>query len=843
MYDDGYNRKKSKKRKKKQSGDKEKKPKIETKSKKEANKFNIQGVVKLEMKDETHISSDFDYLTPENIEEIPVPQGSYNDKIIIEDDPVDSLKIIGNPPEIIEKCAKKKKKHSKHSEQKKLKPKHVSKSKRKRDLPFLNHIPTSNMYNINSNIQRDIIPRDYNLMPVSVALSNELNKKATNKTNTNPLINPASNDDRKDTAKPSVNIAESRPPICSSTNDRSDFSKIACTNTNFGKNSYALDINFDYQNETSRHIAATQIKQLTNINYKNMGAMSPENKSMKNNIRNDLIKAPRFVFQPTIKSQTENYTENQQIPTVSKNHTNDVIDTKNGKNIYLYLPPFQKPPVLKNEMEAQYTGNNNAVKSPPSLENSMQFPADARVPNLDCTSTFFNSRSQLFNRNTNFKSGVRTMGKMPCTSDDSDEFGRTIWTPNTYLNSPKLVPEAAISEQELIQIPTLANASIPKNPIIPQCSSHFPPSFMPINNYVQNDLSSVINVLSPSSSKQTMPKITKSASRQRSQKGTSRRKPSAKSNKSNNNASSNTSQGNIMSTSVGTQIDSPIESSWNRSNPNIESRITNIQNASHEDKHSNIPDNKAQLQDLQKQRDNICSRSLVSKSKMPSILRKKPKEKKATTRRKQPIILPSPLVPVPSVPAIITSGNVAPAAIVSPIVTPFNIVPVTATAMTVAPATTAPLTIAPATITTAIVQPAPATAVPTIAVPTAAPTVVPVTVTSATPVAPVIEAKDQSMSTQFVDMPQLCSQSTPIIPGHISEMIYPNIPNSELLKAFNNYWSAQVSHCAICATFASCTSGSSRMMPPDWKYCESTTLPESTPIWVRKIVLSNLTFQ
>ncbi|KAK2585911.1 hypothetical protein KPH14_010495 [Odynerus spinipes] len=70
------------------------------------------------------------------------------------------------------------------------------------------------------------------------------------------------------------------------------------------------------------------------------------------------------------------------------------------------------------------------------------------------------------------------------------------------------------------------------------------------------------------------------------------------------------------------------------------------------------------------------------------------------------------------------------------------------------------------------------------------------------------------------------------IPGHISEMLYPNVPNNDLMKAFNDYWSAQISHCAICTTFASTRCGNSQLMPPDWKYCKPTILPESSPIWV-----------
>lgn len=89
----------------------------------------------------------------------------------------------------------------------------------------------------------------------------------------------------------------------------------------------------------------------------------------------------------------------------------------------------------------------------------------------------------------------------------------------------------------------------------------------------------------------------------------------------------------------------------------------------------------------------------------------------------------------------------------------------------------------------------------------------------------------KSCSHEIVKIPTLNNYSP--IPGHISELLFPNNPELDLLQAFNDYWSAQVSHCAVCAAFTSTSSGGSRQMPPDWKYCKPTVLPESSPIWVR----------
>lgn len=90
--------------------------------------------IKFEIKTEVDdITSSFEDVSQENIDEIPILQGSYNDSIIIEnkDDP---LRIeFPSFPESSDKHNKKKKKHLKHNEQKKLKQKHVSKGKRKQD--------------------------------------------------------------------------------------------------------------------------------------------------------------------------------------------------------------------------------------------------------------------------------------------------------------------------------------------------------------------------------------------------------------------------------------------------------------------------------------------------------------------------------------------------------------------------------------------------------------------------------------------------------------------------------------------------------------------------------------
>lgn len=91
---------------------------------------------------------------------------------------------------------------------------------------------------------------------------------------------------------------------------------------------------------------------------------------------------------------------------------------------------------------------------------------------------------------------------------------------------------------------------------------------------------------------------------------------------------------------------------------------------------------------------------------------------------------------------------------------------------------------------------------------------------------------EANIATCSINQSPSVSNRVSMVPGHISDMLYPSVPNNDLLKAFNDYWSAQISHCAICAPFTSSCNGHGRLMPPDWKYCKPTVLPDSSPIWV-----------
>ncbi|XP_011498007.1 PREDICTED: lysine-specific demethylase 4C-like isoform X2 [Ceratosolen solmsi marchali] len=70
------------------------------------------------------------------------------------------------------------------------------------------------------------------------------------------------------------------------------------------------------------------------------------------------------------------------------------------------------------------------------------------------------------------------------------------------------------------------------------------------------------------------------------------------------------------------------------------------------------------------------------------------------------------------------------------------------------------------------------------------------------------------------------------IPEHIKPMLYPSIPDLNVLQTFNHYWSAHIPHCAICTAFALYNHKGSKQMSPEWQQSKPTVLPENSPIWV-----------
>ncbi|EFN72390.1 Probable JmjC domain-containing histone demethylation protein 3B [Camponotus floridanus] len=777
VYDDGYNRKKSKKKKRKQSGSREKKLKMESKSKKEAkiiNTQNVDDVIKIEIKTEVEDISTFEDISQENSDEIPVIQGNYNDNIIIENEPTeDPLKI---DFESVDKSTKKRKKHSSHSGQRKIRFKNFKGKSKHDNIPFYGH--PLDMSNANVQHKNMMLPELHsvhtvkdisnneekvNALSENISFDNEhcmtnmKDKTTINITNSNQMTNFDCSNDNGTEIVMNNTVENKAINTCFLKDIKNNTCKIILNPSLMKKNYNAIvQNNSGYQNESTKAIIHakpdTKLKPIMPMEY---GAIKNKN----------LIKPSRLSILPQIPmrvSQPENTAASQN---TLLHQTMDITILPDPSAFI-----SNNPPVLENEneLEASHVGNDNTFSnSLPQLDNFSPGIASIKSEDNFLLSNNYLNRP-MFNQLNNKMRSERT------TSVESG--GKKFWTDNQYIRhseteskpAPRTVNKGNIQIQKPpIQIPYVPNTMLSPSSVIRNYSS--PTS---INNmtYLQNSNAlAIINSASaivPNISKQA---TTKNATRQKSQKRqTSRKKSSSKNDKSNNNTFMNTSRTNVTSTSIGTQVNNPIDVSalnYNLSNEdNVSSQITNTQdtiwnrysliernsavgdvqlNESENISSSNISDN---TEDSIKISINTHPHLSSSKEKQISILRKKPKEKlkKSTTRKKQ-----------------IT-----------------------------------------ATIASAL---------------------------------EITRDQNDAKSMQSIDVSQFSCSSQPItsmIPGHISEMIYPNIPNNDLLRAFNNYWSAQVSHCAICATFASCTSGNSRVMPPDWRYCQSTTLPENTPIWV-----------
>ncbi|XP_072760241.1 uncharacterized protein [Anoplolepis gracilipes] len=829
VYDDGYNRKKSRKKKRKQSGNREKKLKVESKSKKEANKIvTLQDVVKFEIKTEVDDMSTFEDMSQENSDEIPVIQGNYNDNIIIENDPLedpieDPLKI--NLPEVVDKSIKKRKKHL--SGQKNVRLRHAKinsnmyKNKSKHDNISL-YTDTSTLDGSNVSVQhRNIALPDVHSIHTVKDISNYQGKINALPGNIISIGNELSMTNMKD--KTIVNITNSGQTTNFGCNDDKGMTEMLINNTveDRATNSLLKDIkndtickiqcpmkrNYDaivqktsgYQNESTKNV--TLMKQNTYAKFKTT-ATSTKHGSIKNK---NLIKAPRLSvpshLSPRV-SQPENTAACSLHSTADMNISNITIlsDSQPASTNIIHAPPsllypnttfhhanppFQNsnPPILQNELEVSHIGNDNTPENIPQLEDfSFIIPGTTTFPVIKSegnNSLFLNNllSPSTFNQYSNLKS--KPLGKPMSTIDTSKECARKFWKDNPHVRYSRVAPKP-VQMPDVIVNKGIIHIQKPPLSMLPKTNTMFMsrsamcsyPQIGPVNNnmtYLQStDTSTTANSVSvtvPNS-----PKQTKGVSRQKSQKGqTSRKKSSMKNNKSNNNTIINTTRTNVASTSIGTQVNHPID---------LPALTYNLPNA----------DTDLLLR--------ITNTQGTIYSNMHSSSEKKPAVSELTQ---------------PSESENITSSNISDnkaqdliKAVHTPNLSPSNMKQKQISILRKKSKEKSKKSTTKKKQTTTIA---------------------------------VEVTRDQidAMSTQFADVSQSSGNSQPVtsmIPGHISEMIYPNIPNNDLLRAFNNYWSAQVSHCAVCATFASSTSGNSRVMPPDWRYCQSTTLPESTTIWI-----------
>lgn len=99
----------------------------------------------------------------------------------------------------------------------------------------------------------------------------------------------------------------------------------------------------------------------------------------------------------------------------------------------------------------------------------------------------------------------------------------------------------------------------------------------------------------------------------------------------------------------------------------------------------------------------------------------------------------------------------------------------------------------------------------------------------------VIQIKQENVKTEnYEEVEAKPEFSSLTIPEYMKTMLYPSMPNVNVLQTFNHYWSAHIPHCAICSAFALRNHKGSKPMSPEWQRCPPTVLPENSPIWVSK---------
>ncbi|XP_014486863.1 PREDICTED: lysine-specific demethylase 4C-like isoform X2 [Dinoponera quadriceps] len=827
VFDDGYNRKKSKKRKRKQSlPEKEKR---ESKSKKRANKVNIQDAneIKIEIKTEVDdMTGSFEDVSQENIDDIPVLQGNYNDSIIIESRD-ESVKVeLSDFSESSDKYVKKKKKHSKHNEQKKLKQRHVSKSKRKQD-----NVPTfddaASTFNLsdaqckNITLPEICIPRcsvkdisnnqgKVNVLPGNIiSVGNELSminmkdKTVVNITNSGQTTSLAYNDDTG--TEKLMNIAcENKATVGTTMNVKNISIGPACGSAAAGIMVQSIvahkGINSEYPIESARPIAQNTS---TSTNYKSVL------KAPKLSILKTGYDASRLTSQVRADSSAANENAVHHTPVVPRIWINSEFKKVTP---FSTTPTFsQGPPVLQNETAAHCDvrpANFKSSPSPISTIEHIKLPADT-VINQVCSSrpsSFSNCRSvsmyerhdydgHEYNRH-NYVS--RNVIPSSCkTMIQGYNWGSGSSGSNEKANIVQLTPvSTSPNKHDNVRVSSIPGLVLPANTsavqTYPMKSMYASAQITPIDsnktyllnatNY-SNDLARIYPKVSTDTSKER-----KNQSRQKSQRGghTPRKRPPRTPNKScpNNPSSSVSHQASDTTSSVqsGTQVNEMIGVQIDdQSFVNITvSRVTDgvAPNVTQSSGDSSV-EIKPIIASPVQFNENECSSTPDNKILLPNLsiqtdntsshlAASNVKSKGAATARRKSKEKLRKVEKVEKVENAVKVENVEKKEL--------------------------PL---PATDSTGETT------------------------------------KERSTSMDSTDVPKTCSIHTPsVIPGHISEMIFPNVPNKEMLRAFNDYWSAQISHCAVCATFASCSSGSSRVMPPDWRYCKQTALPESTPIWV-----------
>ncbi|XP_017761508.1 PREDICTED: lysine-specific demethylase 4C isoform X1 [Eufriesea mexicana] len=814
VYDDGYNRKKSRKRKKK-NADKDK-----SKSKKDYNKSITEDVtMKTEIKVETDDS--FNFLSPVFPEQSAQlendDQGSSN--ITPSDSIIENIKVEEGSDfsEVVDKPVKKKKKHSKSGEPKKIKSKNMNKTKRK-------HL---NMSIFDTNEPLDVsdadVQRKLMAMPsLNLHKSSTGNKDTTNhlsgniifsenEVNINPIkektvisiINSGQTanaiySDTRETEKITDNTADERLNLYTKTVKKSTvtvkptFSKpISVKNISSDQvksiNKIDKAVESEYISEDT-NIAIQETKPGTYTTCKSVGTIISE-RSILNYTKKDIIKAPRL----SVLKSAYNITATEVSPKVdtekSVREENDThVSPKNivvspktwpitksrepklsGSGIMFLNTSFSNPPILQKETLAQELGNE--VKTV-ELSKSIT-PCAIQIPQLE---NFFAKNTVLAQplaqpvtcvSGTN--TDIKNLGKRS-TTDTSKMMATKFWQPSTSNNNFFFLKDTRDDKKAHSTITNYdtSEASVSSSSLsLKGNSTFFLATTSKCTNISLNPQSSMMidfnkKYLQTSSSVPnttgSFVKIIPKSQDQLLMKKTINQKEDIC-----NSRKPFKSTGTIVSNvkTVSTQVDSPLEAIQLSKNVNITSLDIGTQYTTN---HS-ITD----LQDIQK----MITISPLQQEQFSNVITVDDKLQTQCILKNAEGIYTG----VPPSKQLTNSRRKSKEKLKK--------------------ATTRKKE----SIETKIL-------------------------TSTT------NLEELSTITCSVEQTPSVSHRVTMVPGHISDMLYPSVPNNDLLKAFNDYWSAQISHCAICAPFTSNCNGHGRLMPPDWKYCKPTVLPESSPIWV-----------
>ncbi|XP_017885883.1 uncharacterized protein LOC108628463 isoform X2 [Ceratina calcarata] len=779
VFDEGYNRKKSRKRKRKNDKDK-------PRSKKDSNRSIMDDISKVKTEVKMERDDSLNYLS--TLSEQSAQMDGYDqdnvNNVISGNRSTEGVRFAeaSNFPETTDKPVKKRKKHSKSEEPKKIKTKNLNKTKRK-------HLNMS-IFNTNepldvsdADVQRKLmampslsshkssIAKDTNIME-NIMFGRDITVTSIEES---PIKDRADKDSAQDlnldynntTEKKSNGAVKSTVPKQNPQKNISSTSQIKSVKVNKAVESECIG-------ENSK-VVKQETKPSTYTSCKSVGTFISEI-PLPNYTKKDIIKAPRLNLLKsayTVPAAEVSVKVNSEKSATKDSDTrkppNSVVvlpktwpiakprETKvPGPNIMFLNSSFSNPPILQREISVQVSGNEtkNVEISKPTTSGAIQIP---QLEGLFAkTSVLAQSLMQPATNTSGMNNEMKNLGRMSITDTSKIKF----WQPLSG-NSNFLFLKDVKDDRQVISTMKHSNMagtsvasptlSLVKNnnkllSTTPKCTSillnqqpmtfDFKKKCVQIPIPAPNKIGSNMKMLSKSQEKSVLKKLSSPKEETCSRKL----------------KDMNTTIGNVKT--VSTRVDNPLHAVQSGKSllntPRVDANEQYTKNHSTMDikESPNSPtqslnvvttNDKPQAMNTQKRPENIYANMPALKPIQFMNSRRKSKEKK-TTRKKESTEMKIP-------------------------------------AMTV-------------------------------------------------------NVEEPSTIACSVDQTPSVSHRISMVPGHISDMLYPSVPNNELLKAFNDYWSAQISHCAICAPFTSSCNSHGRLMPPDWKYCKPTVLPESSPIWV-----------